>query len=174
MENDSISSSSSSESKLPLIVGIVGFALGAAGLVLGLKAKTAAEAATGTALAAQQDTAKVSAELQSKAAATELAAIGTEINAIKAGIAENNKLTQDAITALQTAVKKPTVVANATGTNGGTKATVTAGAGEYIVAKGDTLGGIAKKAGISLKVIQDLNPGVNANKMQIGQKLKIK
>lgn len=173
MENDSISSSSSSESKLPLIVGIVGFALGAAGLVLGLKAKSAAEAATNTALAAQQDTAKVSAELQSKAAATELAAIGTEINAIKAGIAENNKLTQDAITALQTAVKKP-VVANATGTNGGTKATVTAGAGEYIVAKGDTLGGIAKKAGISLKVIQDLNPGVNANKMQIGQKLKIK
>ena len=32
MENDSISSSSS-ESKLPLIVGIVGFALGAAGLM---------------------------------------------------------------------------------------------------------------------------------------------
>ncbi|GBL43065.1 hypothetical protein LBMAG55_13170 [Verrucomicrobiota bacterium] len=168
MENDSISSSSSSESKLPLIVGIVGFALGAAGLVLGLKAKSAAEAATNTALAAQQDTAKVSAELQSKAAATELAAIGTEINAIKAGIAENNKLTQDAITALQTAVKKPAVA------TGGTKATVTAGAGEYIVAKGDTLGGIAKKVGLSLKVIQELNPGVNANKMQIGQKLKTK
>ena len=32
MENDSISSSSS-ESKLPLIVGILGFALGAAGLL---------------------------------------------------------------------------------------------------------------------------------------------
>ena len=38
MENDNISSSSS-ESKLPLIVGILGFALGAAGLVLGIKAK---------------------------------------------------------------------------------------------------------------------------------------
>jgi LysM repeat protein len=172
MENDSISSSSSSESKLPLIVGIVGFALGAAGLVLGLKAKSAAEAATNTALAAQQDTAKVSAELQSKAAATELAAIGTEINAIKAGIAENNKLTQDAITALQTAVKKPVVAANATGTNGAKSVAV--GPGEYAVAKGDTLGGIAKKVGLSLKVLQDLNPGVNANKMQIGQKLKTK
>jgi LysM repeat protein len=170
MENDSISSSSSSESKLPLIVGIVGFALGAAGLVLGLKAKTAAEAATGTALAAQQDTAKVSAELQSKAAATELAA--AEINAIKAGIAENNKLTQDAITALQTAVKKPVVAANATGTNGAKSVAV--GPGEYAVAKGDTLGGIAKKVGLSLKVLQDLNPGVNPNKMQIGQKLKTK
>ena len=52
MENDSISSSSS-ESKLPLIVGIVGFALGAAGLVLGLKAKSAADAAQAAALLRQ-------------------------------------------------------------------------------------------------------------------------
>ncbi|TAF20337.1 MAG: LysM domain-containing protein, partial [Verrucomicrobia bacterium] len=33
---------------------------------------------------------------------------------------------------------------------------------------------IAKKNGISLKAIQDLNPGVNANRLQIGQKLKVK
>jgi len=171
MENDSISSSSS-ESKLPLIVGIVGFALGAAGLVLGLKAKSAAEAASLAAADAKAAAAQVQADLQSKAAATELAALGTEINSIKAGIAENNKLTADAITALQAAVKKPVVTTGGTSSNGGK--TVTAGAGEYIVAKGDTLGGIAKKSGISLKAIQELNPGVNANKMQIGQKLKIK
>jgi hypothetical protein len=40
--------------------------------------------------------------------------------------------------------------------------------------EGDTLGGIAKKVGISLKAIQELNPDVNANRMQIGQKLKTK
>ena len=51
MENDSISPSSS-ESKLPLIVGILGFALGAAGLVLGIKAKGAAQAASDEAAAA--------------------------------------------------------------------------------------------------------------------------
>ena len=172
MENDSISSSSS-ESKLPLIVGIVGFALGAAGLVLGLKAKSAAEAASLAAADAKAAAAQVQADLQSKAAATELAAIGTEINSIKAGIAENNKLTQDAIAALQAAVKKPVVTTGA-GTSGNGGKAVTAGPGEYVVAKGDTLGGIAKKAGISLKAIQELNPGVNPNKMQIGQKLKIK
>lgn len=173
MENDSISSSSS-ESKLPLIVGIIGFALGAAGLVLGLKAKSAAEAASLAATDAKAAAAQVQADLQSKAAATELAALGTEINSIKTGIAENNKLTQDAIAALQAAVKKPVVASNGNNGKSADGKGAVAGAGEYVVAKGDTLGGIAKKAGISLKVIQDLNPGVNANKMQIGQKLKIK
>ncbi|MEY4799367.1 MAG: LysM domain, partial [Verrucomicrobiota bacterium] len=52
--------------------------------------------------------------------------------------------------------------------------TVVAGPGSYAVQKGDTLSGIAKKAGISLKALQDLNPGVNPNKMQIGQLLKTK
>jgi LysM repeat protein len=171
MENDSISSSSS-ESKLPLIVGIVGFALGAAGLVLGLKAKSAADAAAAAATAAQTAATQVQADLQSKAPATELAALGTDLNAVKTAIAADNAAIQKSIGELQAAVKKPVVVANNGGASG--SKTVTAGAGEYIVAKGDTLGGIAKKAGISLKVIQELNPGVNANKMQIGQKLKIK
>jgi LysM repeat protein len=85
-------------------------------------------------------------------------------------MAADNAAIQKAITELQAAVKKPVVTSN---NNGGTK-TVTAGAGEYVVAKGDTLGGIARKVGISLKALQELNPTVNANKMQIGQKLKTK
>ena len=170
MENDSLSSPSSSESKLPLIVGIVGFALGAAGLVLGLKAKSAADAAQAAATAAQTATAQVQADLQSKAPATELSAVVSEVGAIKTAMAADNAAIQKSITELQTAVKKPVVTSAG---NGGSK-TVTAGAGEYVVAKGDTLGGIARKVGVSLKVLQDLNPGVNANKMQIGQKLKTK
>ena len=170
MENDSLSSPSSSESKLPLIVGIVGFALGAAGLVLGLKAKSAADAAQAAATAAQTATAQVQADLQSKAPATELSAVVSEVGAIKTAMAADNAAIQKSITELQAAVKKPVVTSAG---NGGSK-TVTAGAGEYLVAKGDTLGGIARKVGVSLKVLQDLNPGVNANKMQIGQKLKTK
>jgi len=169
MENDSISSSSS-ESKLPLIVGIVGFALGAAGLVLGLKAKSAADAAQAAATAAQTATAQVQADLQSKAPATELSAVVSEVGAIKTAMAADNAAIQKSITELQAAVKKPVVTSNP---NSGPK-TPTAGAGEYIVAKGDTLGGIARKVGISLKALQELNPTVNANKMQIGQKLKTK
>ena len=170
MENDSLSSPSSSESKLPLIVGIVGFALGAAGLVLGLKAKSAADAAQAAATTAQAATAQVQADLQSKAPATELSAVVSEVGAIKTAMAADNAAIQKSITELQAAVKKPVVTSAG---NGGTK-TVTAGAGEYVVAKGDTLGGIAKKVGISLKVIQELNPDVNPNRMQIGQKLKTK
>jgi len=166
MENDSISSSSS-ESKLPLIVGIVGFALGAAGLVLGLKAKSAADAAQAAATAAQTATAQFQADLQSKAPATELSAVISEVGTIKAAMAADNAAIQKAISDIQAVLKKPVVVAP------GPK-TPTAGAGEYVVAKGDTLGGIARKVGISLKVLQELNPTVNANKMQIGQKLKTK
>lgn len=169
MENDSISSSSS-ESKLPLIVGIVGFALGAAGLVLGLKAKSAADAAQAAATAAQTATAQVQADLQSKAPATELSAVVSEVGAIKTAMAADNAAIQKSITELQAAVKKPVVTSAG---NGGTK-TVTAGAGEYVVAKGDTLGGIARKVGLSVKALQDLNPGVNPNRMQIGQRLKTK
>ena len=173
MENDSISSSSSSESKLPLIVGIVGFALGAAGLVLGLKAKSAADAAQAAATTAQAATAQVQADLQSKAPATELSAVVSEVGAIKTAMASDNAAIQKAISDIQAVLKKPVATTSGNGGTSGSK-TVTAGAGEYIVAKGDTLGGIARKVGVSLKVLQELNPSVNANKMQIGQKLKTK
>ena len=43
----------------------------------------------------------------------------------------------------------------------------------YTVRSGDTLGGIAKKHGKSLSTIQKLNPGVNSNKLRIGQKIRV-
>jgi LysM repeat protein len=170
MENDSISSSSS-ESKLPLIVGIVGFALGAAGLVLALKAKGSAEAATTAATKATDAAAEVSAALAQKANATDLTAIAAELGNIKQGIDANNKTFSDSIAALQAGLKAKTTAPT---TGGAGSKTVVAGPGSYAVQKGDTLSGIAKKAGISLKALQDLNPNVNANRMQIGQVLKTK
>jgi LysM repeat protein len=172
MENDSISSSSS-ESKLPLIVGIVGFALGAAGLVLALKAKSSAEAAASAAAKAENAASEVGASLAQKANAADLAAINAAITDIKTSADANNKTIQDAITQLQAGLKaKATTTTTGGNAKGGDKAV--AGPGSYAVQKGDTLSGIAKKAGISLKALQDLNPGVNANKMQIGQVLKTK
>ena len=38
---------------------------------------------------------------------------------------------------------------------------------------GDTLGAIAKKNGVSIKAIEDANPGIDAKKLQIGHKLQI-
>jgi LysM repeat protein len=44
---------------------------------------------------------------------------------------------------------------------------------EYVVVKGDSFSSIALKTGVSLKAIEQANPGVDSTKLQIGQKLKI-
>ena len=169
MENDSISSSS--ESKLPLIVGIVGFALGAAGLVLGIKAKGEAQKASDAATAAQQTASEIGTAVAGKAAKADLDAIAADLSAVKQAADTNNKAVQDAIAQLQAAVAKKAAAGN--GDAKSTKAAV-AGPGEYVIASGDNLGRIAKKVGLSLKALQDLNPGVDSNKLRIGQKLKTK
>ena len=166
MENDSISSSSS-ETKLPLIVGILGFALGAAGLVLGIKAKGAAQLASDEAALAKTQVSELGAQLAGKANSDTVLALQNDLAATKEQIAVNDKEVKDSIVALQKVASAPKTVASG-------KAATPAGPGEYVVAKGDNLGSIAKKNGISLKAIQDLNPGVNPNRLQIGQKLKVK
>ena len=42
-----------------------------------------------------------------------------------------------------------------------------------MIAAGDTLGTIAKKNGVSVKAIEEANPGIDAKKLQIGHKLQI-
>lgn len=167
MENDNISPSSS-ESKLPLIVGILGFALGTAGLVLGIQAKRLAAAATDDAIAIKANVEVVQNALGGKASTADLQAVRADLDKGLSDLALNEKTLADQITALQKLASSPKAA------TGAGKAAVAAGPGEYVVTKGDTLGGIAKKVGISLKSIQELNPDVNANRMQIGQKLKTK
>ena len=43
----------------------------------------------------------------------------------------------------------------------------------YTVRSGDTLGAIAKRQGKSLSTLQKLNPGINPNKLSIGQKIRV-
>ena len=167
MENDNISPSSS-ESKLPLIVGILGFALGAAGLVLGIKAKGAAQAASDEAAAAKVSVGELGNALASKANTADVQAVRADLDKGLADIALNEKTLAEQITALQKLVSSPKAA------TGAGKTPVPPGPGEYVVTKGDNLSSIAKKAGISLKAIQDLNPGVDSNKLRIGQKLKTK
>jgi LysM repeat protein len=47
------------------------------------------------------------------------------------------------------------------------------GGSVYVIAAGDTLGAIAKKSGVSVKAIEDANPGIDAKKLQIKAKLQI-
>lgn len=162
MENDSISSSSS-ESKLPLIVGIVGLAIGVAGLVLAVKAKSAAAEATATAAAASSSVAELSGQVSAKANATDVAALSADLAATKADIAKNNDDVKAAIAAL---TKSKAAAPAGKG--------AVAGSGEYVIAKNDTLGGIAKKLGTSVKSLQELNPGINPNNLKVGSKIKTK
>jgi len=50
---------------------------------------------------------------------------------------------------------------------------VAAGATEYTIAKGDILEKIAKNFHVSVKAITDANPGIEATKLKIGQKIHI-
>jgi LysM repeat protein len=44
---------------------------------------------------------------------------------------------------------------------------------EYVVVKGDTLSSIAKKHSVTVKAIENANPGVTPTKLKVGQKLAI-
>jgi N-acetylmuramoyl-L-alanine amidase len=48
-----------------------------------------------------------------------------------------------------------------------------AGGQEYVVAHGDSFYTIGKKFGVSIKAVQDANPGVDSKKLKVGQKLSI-
>jgi len=55
------------------------------------------------------------------------------------------------------------------------KRKVTTGAKRfYTIGLADTFGTIAAKEGISVAQLQELNPGVSSNALQVGQKLRVK
>lgn len=165
MESDTIESSS--ESKFPLIAGIVGIALGAVALILAVKAKNAADAAAAQSLAAGQAAEEAKAQVASKADGATVQGIVADYTDFKAKV---EKGFQD-VTASYNKVAAAVESRGSRSTGG--SANVVAGPGEYVVVKGDTLSGIARKQGVSLKALQDLNPGVGSN-LRIGQKLKVK
>lgn len=49
----------------------------------------------------------------------------------------------------------------------------TGSASTYVIQKGDMLGAIAKKNGVTLKALEAANPGVNPNKLKVGAKINI-
>ena len=78
---------------------------------------------------------------------------------------------QASVTKLEEAAKKP-VVADKGGKKGD-HGPVVAGPGEYVVKKGEGGAAIARANGVSLADLQAVNPGVNWNKLSIGQKIKL-
>jgi len=72
-----------------------------------------------------------------------------------------------------TASNPPVVVTAPTPVETPTLPTPPAGATEYAITKGDSFSTLAKKFHVSAKAIADANPGVEATKLQIGQKIHI-
>ena len=52
--------------------------------------------------------------------------------------------------------------------------TTTAAGQFYTVVAGDTFGSISAKTGVPIAQIEQLNPGVSTNSLQVGQKLRVK
>jgi LysM repeat protein len=44
----------------------------------------------------------------------------------------------------------------------------------YTVVSGDTFGSISAKTGVPIAQIEQLNPGISTNSLQVGQKLRVK
>jgi hypothetical protein len=53
-------------------------------------------------------------------------------------------------------------------------ATTTTSGRFYTVAVGDTFGSISAKTGVPIAQLEQLNPGVSSNALQVGQKLRVK
>ena len=75
------------------------------------------------------------------------------------------------IAKLQESLTKPKAAATANG--GAAKAPAVAGPDEYIVKSGDTGMKIAKANGVSIGDLQAVNPGINWNKLKVGDKVKL-
>lgn len=75
-----------------------------------------------------------------------------------------------AVTKLEESAKKPAKAAAGKGEKG---EPAVAGPGEYLVKKGDSGMSIARANGASLADLQAVNPGVNWNKLAVGQKIKL-
>jgi LysM repeat protein len=75
----------------------------------------------------------------------------------------------------QTTTPPATTTQHTTTTTATTSGTTTAGgASYYVVQKGDTFGSIAAKENTTVAAIEQLNPGVSSNALQVGQKIRVR
>lgn len=55
-----------------------------------------------------------------------------------------------------------------------TRTSTAAGAQYYTVRRGDTYGAIAAREGTTVAALEQLNPGVSSNALQVGQKIRVR
>ncbi len=165
---------------VPLGIGLLGLLLGAIALFMSLSnsSKIAGLPALSDSVAAA---AKASSDAKAEAdgLASKVDANTAAISGLRDAAQTAFNQVKDAIGQLTTevaAMKSSGGRAGGTARSGGATETSTAVAGQggiHVVASGDNLSKIATKYGVTLKEIEDANPGVDSNHLRIGQKITI-
>ena len=199
MENSSIDGGiepTGTESKIPYILAIAAFVLGGLAFIFAFNAKSAL---TRTKDAMQKEVAAAAEEAKQAAAIARNAGAGNDgINEVKTDFAQfeakvksdysaliqshrevitrTNELSarlaqleQGRRSAPAAATPAPARANNAPAAGTPAKAP----GGKYTVKKGDYPGKIASELGISTKALLEANPGINPNRLQIGQQLNV-
>ncbi len=165
-----------------LIAGIVGLLLGGIALANASRAKGAAERALGASeTAVSGQAARIEALESALATATANADSALRnFTGLRSSTQENFNLVANELSKTNSEIAKLQEAATRTGSRpGGPTGTtastgpVVAGPGEYIVKSGDTGMKITAANGVTWADLQAVNPGVNWNRLNIGQKLKL-
>lgn len=116
---------------------------------------------------------------------TQVESVAVTADTARSDIRKLTTQTQDALNMISTAIgdirTEQTKIADAMKAKAavkapaasGSKEPAVAGPGEYIVKSGDYGTKIARANGVSIADLQTVNPGVNWNKLHVGQKLKL-
>ena len=199
MENSSIDGGiepTGTESKIPYILAIAAFVLGGLAFIFAFNAKSAL---TRTKDAMQKEVAAAAEEAKQAAAIARNAGVGNDgiaevktdfaqfeakvksdysalIQSHREVITRTNELSarlaqleQGRRSAPAAATPAPARANNAPAAGTPAKAP----GGKYTVKKGDYPGKIASELGISTKALLEANPGINPNRLQIGQQLNV-
>lgn len=200
MENSSIDGGiepTGTESKIPLILAIAAFVLGGLAFIFAFSAKSARILTIDSMkkeVAAAAEEAKQAAAIARNAGAgnddinevkTDFAQFETKVKSDYSALIQSHRevitrtnelsarlaqLEQGRRSAPAAATPAP-ARANNNAPAAGTPAKATGG--KYTVKKGDYPGKIASELGISTKALLEANPGINPNRLQIGQQLNV-
>jgi LysM repeat protein len=172
---DSISRENNETSYLPIAALIVGLLAGIFAAVAFFKVNTVAKSMEGQAAMAarvQELEGQVRTAVATSEKATErITKVASDTNAAFGQVGEAIGGIRTELAKVQEDVVKPKAAASSGGSAGG--AAPTAGAGEYVVKGGDTGSKIARAAGVSLSDLLTVNPGVNWNRLNVGQVVRL-
>ena len=173
---DTISRESNETSYLPIAALIVGVLAGIFAAVAFFKVNAVAKNLEGqAALSArvQELEGQVRTAVATSEKATErITKVASDTNSAFGQVGEAIGAIRGDMAKVQDALTKPTAVTSSGGGSSGKSAPVAA-AGEYIVKGGDTGSKIARAAGVSLRDLLAVNPGVNWNRLSVGQVVKL-